>query len=81
MRSTRWAGAGLVLGLLATGAVALQNGVARVPAMGWNSWNNFRCNINESIIREVADAIVSSGLRDAGYLYVNIGEPAGSAAC
>ncbi|PNW88365.1 hypothetical protein CHLRE_01g026250v5 [Chlamydomonas reinhardtii] len=40
--------------------------------MGWNSWNYFRCNINETIIRSVADAIVSSGLMDAGYVYVNI---------
>ena len=41
------------------------------------SWNYFRCSINETIIKEVADAIVSSGLRDAGYVYVNIGGRAG----
>jgi alpha-galactosidase len=52
---------------------ALSNGVGRTPAMGWNSWNFFRCNINETVIKEVADAIVASGLRDAGYKYVNIG--------
>jgi len=40
--------------------------------MGWNSWNFFRCNINETLIKEVADAIVATGLRDAGYKYVNI---------
>jgi alpha-galactosidase len=40
--------------------------------MGWNSWNKFGCNINEELIRETADAIVSSGLKDAGYQYVNI---------
>ena len=38
------------------------------------SWNFFRCNINETLIREVADAMVANGLRDAGYKYVNIGE-------
>ncbi len=36
------------------------------------SWNFFRCNINETLIREVADAMVATGLRDAGYKYVNI---------
>nr|WP_245670087.1 ricin-type beta-trefoil lectin domain protein [Micromonospora mirobrigensis] len=38
--------------------------------MGWNSWNSFGCNINESLIRQSADAIVTSGMRDAGYQYV-----------
>jgi alpha-galactosidase len=40
--------------------------------MGWNSWNHFGCNVNEGLIREMADAMVSSGMRDAGYLYLNI---------
>jgi len=51
-------------------AQALENGVARTPPMGWNSWNTFGCNISETLIRQMADAIVSSGLRDAGYQYV-----------
>ncbi|GAX82413.1 hypothetical protein CEUSTIGMA_g9841.t1 [Chlamydomonas eustigma] len=51
---------------------SLSNGVGRTPAMGWNSWNFFRCNINETLIKEVADALVANGLRDAGYKYVNI---------
>ncbi|MEE6262312.1 glycoside hydrolase family 27 protein [Plantactinospora sonchi] len=51
-------------------AQALNNGVARTPPMGWNSWNTFGCNINETLIRQVADAIVSSGMRDLGYKYV-----------
>nr|WP_239093721.1 cellulose binding domain-containing protein [Actinoplanes abujensis] len=38
--------------------------------MGWNSWNTFGCNINETLIRQMADAIVSSGLSDLGYKYV-----------
>ena len=38
--------------------------------MGWNSWNSFGCNINEALIRQTADAIVSSGMRDLGYNYV-----------
>ncbi|QLQ36389.1 glycoside hydrolase family 27 protein [Micromonospora robiginosa] len=51
-------------------ARALDNGVARTPPMGWNSWNTFGCNINETLIRQMADAMVSSGMRDAGYQYV-----------
>jgi alpha-galactosidase len=51
-------------------AEALENGVARTPPMGWNSWNTFGCSINESLIRGMADAIVSSGMRDLGYQYV-----------
>ena len=45
-------------------------GLAAVPPMGWNSWNTFGCGITEQIVRAQADALVSSGLRDAGYKYV-----------
>ena len=48
------------------------NGLARTPPMGWNSWNKFRNQVSDKMIREMADAIVSSGMRDAGYIYVNI---------
>ena len=44
--------------------------MALTPPMGWNTWNEFACNINEKLIRESADLIVSSGLKDAGYQYV-----------
>lgn len=46
--------------------------LGKAPAMEWNSWNKFRCDINEDMIKEMIDAMVSSGLRDAGYIYVNI---------
>ncbi len=46
--------------------------LAATPPMGWNSWNKFGCEINESLIKEIADALVSSGMKDAGYEYVNI---------
>ena len=46
--------------------------LAMTPPMGWNSWNKFGCNVNEALIRETADAMVASGMKDAGYLYVNI---------
>src|SRR5687767_1982073 len=46
------------------------NGLAMTPPMGWNSWNRFACNINEKIVRDTADAMVTSGMKDAGYEYV-----------
>ncbi|HWB84131.1 MAG TPA: glycoside hydrolase family 27 protein [Bryobacteraceae bacterium] len=46
--------------------------IAATPPMGWNSWNHFHCGINDSIIRAQADAMVSSGMKAAGYTYVNI---------
>ena len=61
---------GGVVALRATAVQALDNGVARTPPMGWNSWNTFGCNITEALIRQQADALVSSGLRDLGYRYV-----------
>ena len=48
------------------------NGLAMTPPMGWNSWNKFACDVNEEIVRKTADAMVSSGMRDAGYEYVVI---------
>ncbi|RNI29999.1 glycoside hydrolase family 27 protein [Rufibacter immobilis] len=47
-------------------------GLAQTPPMGWNSWNKFACNVDEKLIREIADAMVSSGMKDAGYTYINI---------
>jgi len=40
--------------------------------MGWNSWNKLACNVSEDMIRSMADAMVKSGMKDAGYQYVNI---------
>lgn len=48
------------------------NGVALTPPMGWSSWNLFRHRINEDIIKSIGDAMDKSGLKDAGYIYVNI---------
>lgn len=48
-------------------------GLAKTPPMGWNSWNYFNCDgINETVIMEMADAMVSSGMKDAGYEYIVI---------
>jgi alpha-galactosidase len=46
--------------------------LAKTPPMGWNSWNRFGCNVSEQLIRETADAFVSTGMRDAGYRFVVI---------
>jgi alpha-galactosidase len=46
--------------------------LAPTPPMGWNSWNHFAERVNDQVIREAADALVASGMRDAGYVYVNI---------
>lgn len=54
------------------GILQLNNGLAQTPQMGWNSWNYFACNINETVIKETADALVSTGLAELGYIYVNI---------
>lgn len=48
------------------------NGLAKTPPMGWNSWNLFQSHIDDKTVREIADAMVTSGMRDAGYIYINI---------
>src|ERR1039458_4065849 len=46
--------------------------LATTPPMGWNSWNHFGKKVTEADIRAAADALVASGMRDAGYVYVNL---------
>jgi alpha-galactosidase len=48
------------------------NGLARTPPMGWNSWNLFAGKIDDKTVREMAGAMVSSGMAKAGYVYINI---------
>lgn len=52
--------------------IVAQSNMAPTPPMGWSSWNKFATDISDKTVREIADALVSSGLRDAGYTYVNI---------
>ncbi len=53
--------------------LALDNGLAKTPPMGWNSWNKFACKgLNEKVVRETADVMVSNGMKDAGYNFVNL---------
>lgn len=53
-------------------AHALDNGQARTPPMGWNSWNAFHCDVSAKLVEDTADAMVRSGMKAAGYTYVNI---------
>jgi alpha-galactosidase len=46
------------------------DGLALTPPMGWNSWNTFQTNIDEKIVMDMADALVTTGMRDAGYIYL-----------
>jgi alpha-galactosidase len=48
------------------------NGLAQTPPMGWSSWNKFQGKVTDKVVREIADAMVKNGMKDAGYVYVNI---------
>jgi alpha-galactosidase len=48
------------------------NGLAKTPPMGWSSWNKFQSRANDKVVREIADAMVRNGMKDAGYVYLNI---------
>ncbi|MET9217478.1 NPCBM/NEW2 domain-containing protein [Streptomyces sp. NPDC003300] len=68
------AGAAVTAGAVvtATPAAALDNSLARTPPMGFNDWNAFGCDVSQALIEQTADYLVSSGLKSAGYTYVNI---------
>jgi alpha-galactosidase len=58
--------------LFAQDKTAISANLALTPPMGWNSWNKFGCNVSEDLIKQMADVVVKSGMKDAGYTYVNI---------
>jgi alpha-galactosidase len=67
----------LILAMLCCSAIpfslfAQDQGLALTPPMGWNSWNHFAEKVNARTVRAQADAMVASGMKDAGYLYINI---------
>lgn len=62
----------LVVVLFVGYVLPLVSAQSKPPIMGWSSWNHFRIHIDEKMIREQADAMISSGLYDAGYRFVNI---------
>jgi len=53
-------------------AGAVDSTLAATPPMGWNSWNHFACKVTAADVRAAADAIATNGMKDAGYVYVNI---------
>jgi len=63
---------GLGLAVVHQPARSLDNKLARTPPMGWNSWNHFGCDVSAQLIKETADALAKSGMRDAGYQYLVI---------
>jgi alpha-galactosidase len=66
----------LFLGILFFGSISIFgqkfDNMALTPPMGWNSWNTFACDVNEQLIRDIADSLVSKGMKDAGYMYINL---------
>lgn len=62
----------IILMSIVTLTKELKNGLGLEPQMGWNSWNHFGCNINEELIKSTAKSLISSGLADKGYVYVNL---------
>lgn len=60
----------MVLAFLPPALAQKFENLALTPPMGWNTWNTFASNINESLIKETADAMVANGMRDAGYVYI-----------
>lgn len=79
---TFWIGLGLLCGCNAYGQMffgeakalpdSVFNSLAQTPPMGWNSWNKFGCDVSEKLMKEMADAMVESGMKDAGYEYIVI---------
>jgi alpha-galactosidase len=67
---------GLTVPMLAimasSSALESPDGTGRLPAMGWNSWNEYACNITEDVFLRVSDLLIEHGLKDLGYKYVNI---------
>src|SRR5579862_7646680 len=66
------AGIGIVALALLPQAFAQSQQLASTPPMGWNSWNHFDEKIDDATVRATADAMVRTGMRDAGYVYINI---------
>jgi len=62
----------LCLVIVITAVTVLTANAIVPPTMGWSTWNTFGLNINERVIRSQAQAMVSTGLADAGYKYINI---------
>ncbi len=69
MRAAVWIAS---LAFVASTTLLAQEKAAPLPPMGWNSWNHFAGHVTDADVRSAADMLVSSGMRDAGYVYVNV---------
>ena len=61
-----------VFSILVTFAQGLKNGLDAVPPMGFNTWESWACDISEAKVHQAADSMVATGLRDAGYVFLNL---------
>ena len=62
----------LVLCTLAIGVTALDNGMGQLPPMGWSSWNRMLLEVNETAVKDTAQAMIDTGLVAAGYNHINV---------
>lgn len=58
--------------ILPAAVLSYNNGLGRTPQMGWNSWNRYRCDVNETVLKVTADAFIANDLPKYGYKYVNV---------
>jgi alpha-galactosidase len=65
-------GAGALICVSSPLVLAQSPGLAATPPMGWNSWNHFAEKVTVADVRAATDAMVTSGMKDAGYVYINI---------
>jgi alpha-galactosidase len=73
MKPEEWTMVAVVMAvLLCMAGVTFADDLAPTPPMGWNSWNTFQTRIDEKLIESTADAMIANGMRDAGYVYVNL---------
>ena len=56
--------------LLAASCLAVNNGLARTPQMGWNNWNSLGCDVSQDLLLDTSKVLLDTGLRDVGYNYV-----------
>src|SRR5260370_36688937 len=64
--------AGLFVVLSMNISARAQSSLASTPPMGWNSWNHFACKVTAADVRGAADAIAKNGMKEPGYIYVNV---------
>ena len=53
-------------------ASSIDNGLGKTPPMGWNGWNTYRCDVNETIVRDTVSKIMELGFDKKGYIHINL---------